>query len=198
MIRWATLHGIDTLAITDHNTIAGALAVRDLAPFQVIVGEEIATPEGELIGLFLEETIPPQPTLEAAISAIRAQGGLVSAPHPCDRARGSAMGAAALARIASQVDIIEALNARVTWRVDNAQAQALANQYSIPCVAGSDAHHGAEIGRAYTEMPPFDDAATMLNSIAQATLHGRESLPLVHASSTYARVIKQMTRWRQE
>lgn len=198
VVRWATLRRIDVLAITDHNTIAGAQAVRQSAPFQVIVGEEISTPEGEVIGLFLREAIPPQPTPEDAIAAIRSQGGLVYIPHPCDRVRGSAIGAAALARIAPQVDIIEALNARVTWRADNEQAREMAQAGGILAAAGSDAHHGAEIGRVYVQLPPFQDAATLLESLAQATLHGRESLPLVHASSTYARVIKQVTRWRPE
>jgi len=198
LIRWAQLHQIDVLAITDHDTITGALIVQDMAPFQVIVGEEISTPEGEVIGLFLRETIPPQPRPEAAIAAIRAQGGLVYVPHPCDRVRNSAVGADTLARIAPQVDIIEALNARVTWRADNAQAEEIAKQCGTLCAAGSDAHHGAEVGRVYAEMPPFHDAATLLASLARATLHGRESLPLVHASSTYARVVKQVTGWHLE
>ncbi len=198
VIRWATLRQLDVIAITDHNTIAGGQAVREAAPFQVIVGEEISTPAGEVIGLFLREAIPPQPTLENAIAAIRAQGGLVYVPHPCDRVRSSAIGAAALARIAPQVDVIETLNARVTWRADNAQAQEMAQAYGILAAAGSDAHHGAEIGRVYAQLPPFQDAATLLESLAHATLHGRESLPLVHASSTYARVIKQVTHWHPE
>lgn len=198
LIRWAMLHRIDVLAVTDHNTIAGALAVLDMAPFQVVVGEEISTPEGELIGLFLRKTIPAQPTLEAAIEAIRAQGGLVYVPHPCDRVRSSAIGPTKLARIAPQVDIVETLNARVTWRADNTQAQELAKEFSLLSAAGSDAHHGAEIGRVYAEMPPFRDAASLLESIAQATHYGRESLPLVHASSTYARVVKQVAGWRPE
>jgi len=198
IVRWAMFRGLDIVAITDHNSIAGALAVRSLASFRVIVGEEITTPEGELIGLFLSETIPPQASLEAAIKAIRAQGGLVYVPHPCDRVRGSAIGAAALTRIAADVDIVEGLNARVTWRADNALARTLAHDLGIPCAAGSDAHQGAEIGRVYTQMPPFDDADSMLASIAKASLHGHESFPLVHASSTYARLVKQMVHWHQE
>ncbi|MGC9359136.1 MAG: PHP-associated domain-containing protein [Anaerolineae bacterium] len=197
IVRWAKLRGLDALAITDHNTIEGALAVRALKVLPIIVGEEISTPEGEVIGLFLTETIPPQPSLRAAIEAIRAQRGVVYAPHPCDRVRGSAMGADALARIAPDLDIVECLNARVTWRADNAQARALARDLGIPCAAGSDAHQGPEIGHAYTQMPFFEDTPSLLRSIARATLHGHESSPLIHAGSTYARVLKQMIHWRQ-
>ena len=46
------------MAITDHNTICGALQIREMAAFQVIIGEEIGTKDGEIIGLFLEEAIP--------------------------------------------------------------------------------------------------------------------------------------------
>jgi predicted metal-dependent phosphoesterase TrpH len=195
--HWAKLRGLSALAITDHNTIEGALAVRSLGVIRVIVGEEISTPEGELIGLFLNKTIPPQPSLEEAIQAIRAQRGVVYAPHPCDRVRGSAMGADALTRIAPDLDIVECLNARVTWRADNAKAHALATELGISCAAGSDAHQGPEIGHAYTQMPFFEDAPGLLRSIARATLHGHESSPLVHAGSTYARVVKQMLHRRQ-
>ncbi len=196
--RWARLRGLDALAITDHNTIEGALAVQALGVLPIIVGEEISTPEGEVIGLFLSEAIPPQPSLQAAIQAIRAQRGVVYAPHPCDRVRGSAMGAAALTRLAADLDIVECLNARVTWRGDNKEARNLATEFGIPCAAGSDAHQGPEIGHAYTEMPFFEDAPGLLSSIARATLHGHESSPLVHAGSTYARVVKQVFHWRQD
>lgn len=108
------------------------------------------------------------------------------------------MGSIALQRIAARLDIIEALNARVMLRADNLQALALADQHGILCAAGSDAHHGAEIGRVHADMPPFTNAASLLRSLAQATLGGRESHPIVHANSTYARVVKQLTRWQKE
>ena len=80
--------GIDVLAICDHNSVAGGLEGRALADrygVRVIVGEEVKTAEGELIGLFLEETIPAGMSFAETIAAIRAQGGVVYVPHPFDR-----------------------------------------------------------------------------------------------------------------
>jgi len=73
---------VDVVAITDHNTITGALELRERASFPVIVGQEIDTADGELIGLFLEEPVPAGlPAIETA-ERIRAQGGLVYLQHP--------------------------------------------------------------------------------------------------------------------
>ena len=69
--------GINCIAIADHGTAEGGLKMRELAPFKVIVAEEILTPHGEIMGLFLEETVPSRISAEQAISRIRAQGGLV-------------------------------------------------------------------------------------------------------------------------
>ena len=79
--------GLNCIAVTDHNTTDGAFRVREIAPFMVIIGEEVGTSEGEVTGLFLEETIPRGlPPAETA-RRIKEQGGLVSLPHPFDRFR---------------------------------------------------------------------------------------------------------------
>src|SRR3990172_6711596 len=80
--------GLTCVAVTDHNTIRGALAVKEIAPFTVIVGEEIRSSEGEIIGLFLGEEVHAGLPAEETIERIRAQAGLVSLPHPLDRFRG--------------------------------------------------------------------------------------------------------------
>ena len=77
--------GINCIAIVDHNTIAGALKLKETAPFKVIVGEEILTRAGELMGLFLTEEVPKGLPPEEAIARIRSQGGLVGIPHPFGR-----------------------------------------------------------------------------------------------------------------
>ena len=56
---WARRRGMDAVAITDHDAIAGALAIQQMTDFPVIVGEEVHTRQGELIGLFIQEAIPP-------------------------------------------------------------------------------------------------------------------------------------------
>lgn len=96
--------GLDGVAITDHNTIAGALALKEIAPFLVIVGEEIDTTKGEILGLFLKEEIPGGLTPQEAMAHIREQGGLVGVSHPLDRLRRSAMRQVALLDILDELD----------------------------------------------------------------------------------------------
>jgi len=68
--------GLGKVAITDHNTIAGALALREMAPDLVIVGEEIKTDVGEIIAYFLKEEVPKGLPVQEAIARVREQGGL--------------------------------------------------------------------------------------------------------------------------
>ncbi len=191
VLRWADRRGIERLAITDHDTVAGALILSELAPERIIVGEEIRTSQGEIIGLFLEREIAPGLTPAETARRIHEQGGLVYVPHPTDRARlSSALAPQALAAISDQVDLIEVLNARVTFALDNRAAEELAYQYGLLRGAGSDAHQGYEIGSAYVETPPFADAASLKSALAQGQIGGHLSFPLVHMGSTYAKLAK--------
>ncbi len=79
--------GIDVLCITDHNAIAGAVELADRLPCRVVVGEELRTAAGEIIGLFLVERVPSGIGHIEAARAIREQGGLVYIPHPFDPMR---------------------------------------------------------------------------------------------------------------
>ncbi len=175
------------VAITDHNTMAGALDFSMRAPHRFLVGEEIKTARGELIALFLEEEIPPGLSLEETISRVQAQGGLVGASHPLDRTRSAAIGREMLEQIHTQLDFVETFNARVTNASDNEQVRDLAAGWGLPGSAGSDAHAPAEVGRAYVEMAPFDDPAAFLDNLAKGQIEGRLSNPLVHFYSTYAK-----------
>jgi predicted metal-dependent phosphoesterase TrpH len=156
-VRTAAARGLTHLAITDHDRIDGALEARVRAAAEapnltVIVGQEIRTTAGDLIGLFLGEAIPPGLTPEHAIAAVRAQGGLVGIAHPFDRFRGSVGRGegAALAVLAGTVDWIEAWNARLMLGDGNARAAELALHAGIPGVAVSDAHTTMELGVAST------------------------------------------------
>ncbi len=181
---------LDKVAITDHNTIAGALALREMAPELVIVGEEIKTPAGELIAYFLKEEIPGGFSPQETIACIRAQGGVVGVPHPLDRLRREAMRRTNLMEVIDQVDVLEAFNARTTFSADNRKAEELARQRGLLVTAGSDAHTACEIGQAYVEMPPFNDQEEFMQSLAQGRIEGRLSAPWIHFSSLYARLWK--------
>ncbi len=180
--------GLDGVAITDHNTIAGALALKEMAPFLVIVGEEINTTKGEILGFFLKEEIPQGLTPKEAMARIREQGGLVGVPHPLDRVRCSAMGQKALLEIWEELDFLEGFNSRVTFPSDNRKAQALAQAQGLPITAGSDAHTAYEIGRAYVEIPSFNDREGFLEALREAQIFGRLTPPWIHIITTWTKL----------
>ena len=184
--------GIDKVAVTDHNTIAGALALLEMDPDLVIVGEEIKTDVGEIIAYFLEEEVPKGLPIQEAIARVREQGGVVGVSHPLDRLRREAMGLGHLLSVIEQVDILEAFNARTTFPADNRRALDLAREWGLLASAGSDAHIAWEIGRAYVEMPAFNDKGEFLRSLAQGQIVGRLTTPLIHLASTWAQLIKRL------
>jgi predicted metal-dependent phosphoesterase TrpH len=178
---------INCIAVTDHNTMDGVAAVQRIAPFHVIAAEEVKTTEGEIIGYFLREPIPARLSPEETVARIKAQGGIVAVPHPFDRLRREPLREAALMRVLPQVDVIEALNARVTVARDNRRAIAFAAEHGLACSAGSDAHSLLEVGTAYVDMPDFDTPEQFLESLREGRLCGGRSVPLVHLISTWAK-----------
>ena len=175
--------GINCIAIADHGTAEGALKMQTIAPFPVIVAEEILTPQGEIMGMFLKETIPSGLSVEQTLSRIRAQGGLVCIPHPFGTFRHSALGAKTVEEIVEHIDIIEVFNSRALLLRDSAQAQIFAQKYGIPGSAGSDAHTVGEIGNAYVEMPEFNGRDDFLQALAKGKVFGHRTNPLVHFNS---------------
>lgn len=184
--------GLDKVAITDHNTIAGALALSEMAPDLVIVGEEIKTKVGEIIAYFLTEEVPKGLPLEEAIARVRQQGGVVGVPHPLDRLRREALGRTHLLSIIEQVDLLEVFNARTVFPADNRRALELAREHGLLATAGSDAHTPGEIGQAYVEMPAFNDRDEFLRSLAQGQIVGRLTSPLIHLASTWAKLVEKL------
>jgi predicted metal-dependent phosphoesterase TrpH len=184
--------GINCIAVADHNTIAGALKLRDIAPFKVIVAEEILTPVGEIMGMFLSDEISPGLSPQEAISRIRSQGGLVAIPHPFGRSLPWNPNTLTSTAILSRVDIIETFNSRTPFSNSIARAVKLAKERGIAARAGSDAHTLNEIGRAYVEMPEFDGPDAFLISLAQGKISGQKSSYLAHFASTWARIRKHI------
>ena len=177
--------GLDVVFITDHNvTTAAVTAMERGIGARVIVGEEIRTPKGDIIGLYLNERIPYVLPLAEVTGRIRAQGGLIYAPHPFDQGR-SSLGASLVDLCETgQVDVIEIFNAKIINQDANKEAAELAARYSLPGGAGSDAHDPVGIGAAYLEMPDFDGPASFLSSLGRATITGeyREYAPRFTAS----------------
>ena len=183
--------GINCIAIADHGIVDGALMMKKLAPFPVIVAQEILTTQGEIMGMFLKETIPGGLTPQETIKRIRAQGGLVNIPHPFEKIRGSALKDWAINEIAGDIDLIEVLNSRSPFAANTEKAKAFAGKHGIPGSAGSDAHTLAEIGNAYVEMPEFKDSTDFLASLKKGQIYGRRSSMYVRLFSTWAKVKSQ-------
>jgi len=180
--------GINCLAVADHNSIEGALAVQSIAPFLVIVAAEVRTSQGEIIGLFLKEAIPPGLSPQETVRRIKEQGGLVCLPHPFDRMRREPLRSAARERILSEIDVVEAFNSRTTFAGDNAQARRFAEANGLAMSAGSDAHSLWEVGSAYVEMAEFETPLEFLEALRRGWIVGHRSVPVVHLMSTWAKL----------
>ena len=181
---------INCIAIADHGTAEGALKMQSLAPFTVIVAEEILTHHGEIMGMFLKETIPSGLSVKDTISQIRAQGGLVNIPHPFDSFRGSVLNEKIVEEIVGQIDIMEVFNSRSPLLRSSAKARIFAEKHGIAKIAGSDAHALPEIGNAYVEMPEFNDKDEFLRALAQGKIYGRRTNLLRHLNNTWLKLKK--------
>ena len=167
--------GIDVICITDHGTINGARELKDELGCRVVVGEEVRTAAGEIIGLFLTERLPFGMKPGDAAAAIRQQGGLVYVPHPFDPMR-HCMNETAFTALAEahQLDAIEAFNAKVSLASLNVKAAEFATEHGLAHGAGSDAHEPSAVGAAFVEMPDFDDddPQSFLASLRQGRVVG--------------------------
>jgi predicted metal-dependent phosphoesterase TrpH len=170
--------GLDTIAITDHNTIAGGLEavarVRERSlDLQVIVGSEIMTDgQGEVIGLFLTEEVPARLSFSETVARIHAQGGLVYIPHPFDRMHAIAT-PETLRRHVDEIDILETANGRLYFETDNAESERFAERWNLLRGAGSDAHVTEGLATAALRLPPFEGPDGLLAALRTAEIERR-------------------------
>jgi predicted metal-dependent phosphoesterase TrpH len=174
--------GLTHVAITDHETLDGALAAHaaNISGIELIVGQEVRTAEGDLILLFVREVVPGGLSLDETVRRAREQGALIGLPHPFDAYRPSiARGAARtadLARLAAVADYVEVHNGRVSDVRANSRAAEFASHYGLAGTAASDAHTEAEIGTAYAVLSvPFAGREDFVESLSTAALGVREA-----------------------
>ena len=165
--------GIDVLCVTDHNAIRGAVELASSLRCRVVIGEELKTHAGEIIGLFLTERVPIGVPPRAAAEMIRAQGGLVYIPHPFDPMRRN-LAEPAMRELAAHglIDAVEAINAKTSLQSLNQRAATFAEEHDLAAGAGSDAHVPLALGAAYVEMPDFDGPADFVAKLREARLVG--------------------------
>jgi predicted metal-dependent phosphoesterase TrpH len=173
--------GLNVVCATDHNTIEGALRLRELADgFRVIVGEEVSSRDGEIIGLFLDKAVPRGLSAEETIARIHDQGGLVSVPHPFSRNRRFHLRRSVLERVWKDVDCIEVFNAREAFTQDNVRAAAFAKDKGLPGAVGSDAHRASEIGRAWVEVEDFAGRDDFIGALREGSVIGKLTGNYIH------------------
>ncbi len=165
---------LDVVCVTDHHTLAGAHEAisRDIGA-RVVVGEEIRTGSGEVIGLFLTERVPYVLPLERVAARLRAQNAVVYAPHPFDPSRTS-LGEEGLERLRAvdALDVVEVFNSKIADQALNRRAAEFAAACDLPAAAGSDAHDPQGIGAAWVEMPDFEGPSEFVAALREARIHG--------------------------
>jgi predicted metal-dependent phosphoesterase TrpH len=183
--------------VCDHNSITGAQKVYGEIcaadpDIPSILAEEIMTSDGEIIGLFLSEEIPPFLSAEETLDRIQDQGALSIIPHPFCSYRSSVLRSDVLDKIICRVDIIEGFNARVIDDHDNLVARQYAARYKKPISAGSDAHTPCELGRTWMSLQPFSTPAELLQEITEATVTYQHMHPSVHTMTRFVKAGRKL------
>lgn len=142
---------LDVIAVTDHNQIDFALDLNARLGERIIVGEEIMTAAGEIIGLYLTELVPPGLSPNETIERIKAQGGVVYIPHPFETVR-KGIHPSVLEEIADSVDIVEVCNGRAFFQNRSEQAVVWTRLNNKASAASSDAHGHGGLGTTYTSL----------------------------------------------
>ena len=166
LITRARESNLDRIALTDHNTVEGALALVRIAPELAIAGEEVKTLEGEVIGLFITRRVPPFLAPEEAMDLIHGMGGLTYLPHPLDRRRANFL-PERVVHLANRIDIIETYNPWCDASANQAAAQ-LAEDLGKVAATGSDSHSAEELGRSWMEMDEYTGIEDFLERLRYA------------------------------
>jgi predicted metal-dependent phosphoesterase TrpH len=183
LLSVARRRGVACVAVTDHNTVSGALEAAALAEAdptlpRVIPGVEVSTSDGHLVALYVWEDIPRGLPMLDCIAVIKERGGLAYLPHPFDAARRGAVAPRLREQAAERVDLIEVLNGRSLTFRSVRNSFALATRHVKPKGAGSDSHGQTEVGRAYVTIerqPTRDDLVALVRSgIVSQGLHWYE------------------------
>jgi predicted metal-dependent phosphoesterase TrpH len=164
LVFYAKKRGLDGVAITDHDRIEGALKIAEKTDFPIIVGIEISSRDGHVLGLNLQEPIPSRLSADETVDRIHSVGGIAVACHPTAFFKGS-LGK----NVSSKFDALEVINASAfPFGYSVKQNRKIASRLGIAQVGGSDAHYCSEIGCAYTLV----DAELEIEEIIRAIMNG--------------------------
>ncbi|MFC4544648.1 PHP domain-containing protein [Halosolutus amylolyticus] len=175
ILEQAKAVGLDAIAVTDHDEIDASLEAVERAPeygLVAIPGIEISSKAGHVLGLGVEEAVPPGLSYESTIEAIHDQGGLAVIPHPFQESRHGVMARISRDQLALG-DAIEIYNSRLLTGRANRQAERFARSRDLPMTAGSDAHISEMVGQAVTRVDADEQSA---DAILDAIREGKTSV----------------------
>lgn len=190
---------IDVIAITEHNNVEGGLAFQQFCDrrgnkLQVIVGEEIFTDSGEIIGLFLNENIEEGLTVKDTIAEIKRQGGIIYLPHPYDLKRNkTVLKEKYIDEFKDVIDCVEVHNGRNISLDYDVRQKNISEKYGIKPVIGSDAHTTLEIGRNYMECiypEQILNCDDFKECISSCKFHTKKCMRIAHKITVLAKIIK--------
>lgn len=172
LVKVAAKAGLSGIGVTDHNTIKGGLEAKKYEDetIQVVVGSEVLTDRGEVIGLFLSEEIKSTDFVEV-VNEIKAQNGIVVIPHPFDGVRNTSLHPDI--HDVNYIDNVEVFNSRCVRQHYNDLAMDYARQNDMNIIAGSDAHFENEVGNAGVLTDSQDIMEAVLNG--EFTVFGKKS-----------------------
>ncbi|PSP96618.1 phosphoesterase [Halobacteriales archaeon QS_4_70_19] len=162
--------GLDALAVTDHDEIDASLRAADLAPEYDLVGipgMEITSEAGHVLGLGVEEAVPPGLSYDETLDRIHDQGGIAVIPHPFQKSRHGVAAHVTRDQLAG-ADAIEMYNSRLLTGRSNRRAERFARERNLPMTAGSDAHISEMVGQAITQVDTTHrDVASILEAVRE-------------------------------
>ena len=187
------LKRINCIAVTDHNEIYGAVKYKEKLSkhsISVIIGEEIFSSDGEIIGLFLKEKIPANLTAEETVKRIKEQGGIVYVPHPYDNKRAkTVLKKEKISKLKKEIDFIEIHNGRNISDEYSIMQEKIQKEYNINPIIGSDAHTFYELGRNYCIVNSIDKN-DIVESIINAEFKKKKCIKFAHFNTKIAKLIK--------
>ena len=181
---------VDAMAITDHNTVEGALELKKRFKDNIIIGEEVDTGEGELIGYWLSKGIEKGLGIDKTIEEIRRQGGKIAVPHPFDLFRKKRIRIKQLGNLLGRIDMFEAFNSKNFLNISDVRSKVFALENKILLTAGSDAHYKMDIGNAYVEctgLESVDRPERVCDAIQNGKIKGKRCSILYHVKARLQR-----------
>ena len=165
---------LDYIAVTDHDRVDFALGLQKALGDRIIIGEEITTTDGELVGLFLKERVEPNMSAYDTAHAIRDQGGLVYVPHPFETLR-KGIQPESLETIAELVDIVEVHNGRALSGKNSIKAATWAKLHGKAGASSSDAHGYKGVGYSYSIIKEVPARGSLVSRLSMTSLAHRRA-----------------------